>query len=256
MHLRNNRRTPAIRISVHIEGVIRNPVHQPARVPRRRRAVVMKRPLRIGQRINCIMHKAEVDARLDLMSPPRPRHHIRKLRFVLIGKRLAPQRRRAPKRKSIRPNRNLRRESRRPHRWLLRQRTLRLLILQIPPILHPQLLAELRRRVPNPPAQQSIHFPIAAPHARPAHIRHRGRSYSRGRTRPRPVILHAHPMMRRRLPVHLPEIHRLVLSPRNRPGQTLQIIQRRIHLRRRHAPVAQQRCLRRRQRIKIRIGGR
>src|ERR1017187_6539253 len=51
MHLRRNRRTASVRIRVHVERVVRNPVHQAARLAVGRAAVVVERPVHVRQRI-------------------------------------------------------------------------------------------------------------------------------------------------------------------------------------------------------------
>ena len=133
------------------------------------------------------------------------------------------------------------------------QRRLRRLVLQLAPELRPHLVAQALTDELNPTRHACVHLAVARPDAGDAAVHHRTRTR---RARPAParaVVLQHHPAAALALPIHPPEVHRLVRSPRHRTGQAVEIIQRRIRLRRRHSAVRQQRRLHRRQRIKPRV---
>src|SRR5580692_9607196 len=117
------------------------------------------------------------------MSSMGPRDHVDKLHLALIWVRLASKCSRSPKRKSIWPDRDLRRSSPRTDGRLLRQRSLGLLILKISSILQPKLIAQPWLRLPHPPPQRRIQLRIAAAKARPSNIDHWSRPRARRSTR-------------------------------------------------------------------------
>ena len=256
MHRRANRRATAIGICMHIERVVRDPVHQPAGLAACRSAVVAERPLGVRQRVRPIAQRAKVRAELHEVPSLHPGQHIHDLQPPLVRIRSLSQRRRRAKHESIRPDRHLRRHTAGPHGRLLRQRRLRRLVLQLAPKLNAHLVAQTRRHKLHPASDARIHRAIARSDARQAAVHHRARARAAGIAPPRAVVLQHRPAAAAPLPVESPEVHGLVRPPRHRPGQRVQIVQRCHGLRSRHATIRQKRRLRRRQRVETGVARR
>src|SRR5579871_5761471 len=148
MHRRVDRRTPTVRIGVDVEGVIGDPVHEPARMTAGSAAVVPERPLRVAERVCQIVYSAELRANPHYMASMDPGHHIAYLHPALIGERLEPKRCRSPKDKPLWANRDLRCIPSRPHRRLLRPRLLGLVELVVSTVLQAYLVGETWPRHP------------------------------------------------------------------------------------------------------------
>src|SRR5580693_8362723 len=160
MNRGEDRRTAAVRICVHVEGVIRDPVDQPTSMAGRRTTVIVKRALHVIERVNVVVHEAHVATRLHLMTSSHPCQDIRNLDLVFIWVRLPPERRRRAKREPIRPDGDLWGISSGANRRLLRQRFSGLFILKVAAILQAQLVAQLRCRGPQPPPEYRIDLAV------------------------------------------------------------------------------------------------
>lgn len=139
---------------------------------------------------------------------------------------------------------------------LLRKRRLRRFELKIVRPRDSRLVDKSRTMRRGQPRQHRIHRPVrvADAVARPRYNRRIDQTCRR--VVAQPVVFHAHPDSRTRLPVQSAKIQRLIRPSIRWPGQRRKIIQCRIGRRRRNSAIGQQRMLHSRQAIKVRISRR